>query len=255
VREFDAKNLGVECFGGDQTKNGTENRGLLDDFSPADARLFERCRNAYLLFYERIEPVKIAKPTLEANLQKKLINGIESSVYQRIRDENAAFMKLKIFFDQEYFSFARDYINLYNFENVLFFDQEHSSTFKNKQLISLTEEYIMKSGKSQGEDGNTIRSKFLAEQQLIERQAKLSEDYDIFSIGSGKVGGLEIKIKSDPGLHAIKLATILSQDIITKVKDVQSFVQWMQLMDSLFERHALACVWLIKHLTENVKTF
>lgn len=103
VREFDAKNLGVECFGGDQTKNGTENRGLLDDFSPADARLFERCRNAYLLFYERIEPVKMTKPTLEANLQKKLINSIESSVYQRIRDENAAFMKLKIFFDQEYF--------------------------------------------------------------------------------------------------------------------------------------------------------
>ncbi len=49
------------------------------------------------------------------------------------------------------------------------------------------------------------------------------------------------------------LATVLSQDMITKVKDVQSFVQWMQLMDSLYAKHAVACVWLIKYLTENVR--
>jgi uncharacterized protein YpiB (UPF0302 family) len=36
------------------------------------------------------------------------------------------------------------------------------------------------------------------------------------------------------------------------VKDVQSFVQWLQLMDSLYEKHSVACVWLIKYLTENV---
>lgn len=32
-------------------------------------------------------------------MSKKLINGIEEPVYQRIWDENAAFMKLKLFFD------------------------------------------------------------------------------------------------------------------------------------------------------------
>ena len=63
-----------------------------------------------------------------------MINGIESSVYQRIWDENSAFMKLKIFFDSEYFSFARDYISLYNFENVLFFDPTNSNTFRNTSL-------------------------------------------------------------------------------------------------------------------------
>jgi hypothetical protein len=45
------------------------------------------------------------------------------------------------------------------------------------------------------------------------------EDADIFAFKKS--------ISSDPGLYAIKLATVLSQDIITKVKDVQSFVQWM----------------------------
>jgi hypothetical protein len=58
VREFDPKNLGQECFGGDQSTNNFGNSGgMLDDFSPADARMFERCRNAYLLFYERINPI------------------------------------------------------------------------------------------------------------------------------------------------------------------------------------------------------
>ncbi len=73
------------------------------------------------------------------------------------------------------------------------------------------------------------------------------EDADIFAFKES--------ISSDPGLYAIKLATVLSQDIITKVKDVQSFVQWMQIMDSLYEKHAGACVWLIKYLTENVFYF
>ena len=59
VREFDIKNLGIECFGGNQDVGGAKaNKGLLDDFSPADARQFERCRNAYLLFYERIDKSK-----------------------------------------------------------------------------------------------------------------------------------------------------------------------------------------------------
>jgi hypothetical protein len=75
-------------------------------------------------------------------VSKRFINGIESSVYQRIWEENAAFMKLKLFFDSEYFSFARDYIKLYNFENILFFDKENSSTYKYQSLINLTNAFI-----------------------------------------------------------------------------------------------------------------
>ena len=60
MREFDIKNLGQECFGGDQSLSNIGSGGgvMLDDFSPADARMFERCRNAYLLFYERVNPVR-----------------------------------------------------------------------------------------------------------------------------------------------------------------------------------------------------
>ncbi len=73
---------------------------------------------------------------------KKFINGIESAIYQRIWEENAAFMKLKLFFDSEYFSFARDYINLYNFENILFFDKDKSSSHKYSSLLAMTNNYI-----------------------------------------------------------------------------------------------------------------
>ena len=117
---------------------------MLDDFNPADARMFERCRNAYLLFYERVNPIKEDQIQLLTtnSASKRFINGIESSVYQRIWEENAAFMKLKLFFDSQYFSFARDYIKLYNFENILFFEKENSSTYKYQSLINLTNEYI-----------------------------------------------------------------------------------------------------------------
>jgi len=93
-------------------------RGLFEDFIASGSRPHERCRNAYLLFYERVQLQPRYNQTNLLTTHKALINGIESNFYQRIWDENAAFMKLKIFFDQEYFSFARDFVNLYSFEDV-----------------------------------------------------------------------------------------------------------------------------------------
>jgi|LauGreDrversion4_2_1035121.scaffolds.fasta_scaffold05603_6 hypothetical protein len=55
---------------------------------------------------------------------------MERSAYSRIWEENAAFMKLKICFDQEYFSFAREYMSLYNFEDVLSFSPEDSQALE-----------------------------------------------------------------------------------------------------------------------------
>ncbi len=46
----------------------------------------------------------------------------------------------------------------------------------------------------------------------------------------------------------------MSFDIALKMQDVNGFVQWVQLLISLFERNANACVWLVKYLTENRET-
>lgn len=69
-------------------------------------------------------------------------------------------MKLKVFFDQEYFSFARDYISLYNFENVLMFEPHHSGTYKVSALVDLTNQFISSSAQSHI-DGNEVRQKFI----------------------------------------------------------------------------------------------
>lgn len=47
VRAFDHKNIGSECYGGNS-----------EDFNSVNNnRFFERSRNAYLLFYERVNPI------------------------------------------------------------------------------------------------------------------------------------------------------------------------------------------------------
>ena len=43
-------------------------------------------------------------------------------------------------------------------------------------------------------------------------------------------------------------------DIVLKVKDVASFVQWMQLLEPLFARNAPACLWFIKYMHEQKST-
>ena len=159
-------------------------------------------------------------------------------------------MKLKIFFDQEYFSFVREYVNLYNFENVSYLSKENSESLKVKQLKQITdqykEEYEQLTGFSATEP---LSIDYKGAQHAIEREAKVSGDGDTDIFWE-----MDKQITKDPGLYTLKLATILSQDIIIKVKDVQSFVQWMQLIQQLYGRHAVACVWFIKYMTDHVSS-
>lgn len=43
----------------------------------------------------------------------------------------------------------------------------------------------------------------------------------------------------------------MSYDIALKFKDANGFVQWVQLLNSLYERNAQACVWLVKTMTDS----
>ncbi|CDW85633.1 ubiquitin carboxyl-terminal hydrolase family protein [Stylonychia lemnae] len=244
VREFDIKKLEVECFGGnhDQRASIQHQGGFIDDFNPADGKFFERSRNAYLLFYQRVQPTNNDEQNNQIipgniNQPMRLINDIEEPIYKRIWEENGAFLKLKVFFDQEYFQFIREYVNIYNFDNVLYFSRDHSQSYKINKLKELYQQYQI--------EGEEITFDYKSQQRQIIQDFKQSDDCNIFA-------DLD-KIKRDPGLYTLKLATIISQDIITKVKDVQNFVQWMQLINHLFERHEVACVWFIKYMTENRK--
>jgi len=66
-----------------------------------------------------------------------------------------------------------------------------------------------------------------------------------------RAGRLPELLRADLSLHTLRFAMAMSYDIAFKFKDVNSYVQWAQLLDSLFERNALACVWLVKSLSDN----
>ena len=52
----------------------------------------------------------------------------------------------------------------------------------------------------------------------------------------------------DPNLMILKFAMTISFDIALKVKDVNAFVQWMQVLEPLFARSAHSCLWFIKYM-------
>jgi hypothetical protein len=113
-------------------------------------------------------------------------------------------MKLKMFFDQEYFQFVREYVNLYNFEHVHYYSSDHSDTYLLKKMRELSDQYRM--------EYPNLTVDYKAKYMAIEQEGKIYGDRDVF----GDLG----KIVEDPGLYTLKLATILSHDIIMKVKDV-----------------------------------
>jgi hypothetical protein len=51
----------------------------------------------------------------------------------------------------------------------------------------------------------------------------------------------------------MKFAVTISFDIALKVKDVNGFVQWMQVLEPLFARSADSCLWFIKYMHLNKK--
>ena len=55
-------------------------------------------------------------------------------------------------------------------------------------------------------------------------------------------------LQTDPSLTILKFAATISFDIALKTKDVNGFVQWMQVLEPLFARNAHSCLWFIKYM-------
>lgn len=79
--------------------------------------MFERCANAYLIFYERVNPEeKMEEPRKEqqSDAMDKPAQHQEK-IFRKIHEENQAFKHLKIFSDNDFIKFMLDYINLCSF--------------------------------------------------------------------------------------------------------------------------------------------
>lgn len=95
VSEFNIANLKAETFGGE------DSMGKGDwDIGPS------RSRNAYLLFYERIQPVD---NNLSVQVKDKQIKG---EFFETIWKENLQFLKARLVFDADFLKFVDDIFEL-----------------------------------------------------------------------------------------------------------------------------------------------
>ena len=268
VKPFDLKNFAEETFGGD----GNED----DNFDG----LYARSRNAYLIIYQRKNPlpyetIQITSPDQE------LVKGIPQSVYQHIWDENMLFMKRMYFFDSEYLTFIREFLSLNHFERKLFTDASPITKEMVKQkevarVLGVTEsDFKIKIENSDvnmfGEytesneklNENKDKSEFEEEDGRILLKTDHIPEEDIqkakeIILTSSKIEdkdeymkNLDLEIKLNPALYVIKFSTLFALKIKEHIKDSFQFISLLQNLSSMFDMQADGCMWFLKYLTYN----
>lgn len=127
VKDFSLSNLKKECFGGQQQKDDFE-----ENVARQDKMIYERCCNAYLIFYERVDSVQQAQP----------LKVPRPPIIDTIHSQNQAFKHLKIFSEPDFVSFMLEFISLCQLQDVLYFSESESLSNKLKKQRQLTDHYI-----------------------------------------------------------------------------------------------------------------
>jgi hypothetical protein len=120
-------------------------------------------------------------------------------------------MKLKLFFDVEYFQFIRDYVNLYTQSaaqgTTLYITKHDSESSTMSKLKALTHQY------KNDPNPNLVTYKVAYKGSFIGK-----EDINIYE------GDWRQSLVDNPGLNILKFAVSMAFDIVLKVKDVSGFV-------------------------------
>ena len=97
ISNFDIKDIEIECFGDDKENNNNNYNNMFYNF--------QKCHNAYLLFYTRKECLNCHKYNTEIKVSDDII--------KQVQKENEDFLKMKIFVNND---FLRFYKNLIEYE-------------------------------------------------------------------------------------------------------------------------------------------
>lgn len=242
VKPFDLSNLKAECFGGEvDNADSYKDIGLYEwDFT--------KSRNAYILFYERVKPQKNEK--YEYALQK----DIPQVLVERIWKENLEFLKSKFFFDHDYFEFIRNFVTLYQFPyitDVTSLISENPEIRKLKRWTAENEKLITAA---------KANPEILA--KLAEKAKELTTVPSIRTESSRREDRVQIQLSQEiksledyemtSEIQILRLSFVFAYEILTQVKDVNTFVSWMQTIRPVFERYTPASFWLLNFLLENV---
>ena len=158
-----------------------------------------------------------------------------------------------------------DYVHLCQFQDVVYFPQRCSDTYKISMQRKLTNDYIMDWNEQDKKAARAQQTQQLRDEPVTPTAFVLKRDYfqeqmdiqlskvdaDIFG-HHNKLNVIDAVNEKDldVGLKSIQMATMLAQDTILKLKDKQSFVQLVQKLNQMYQSHAVACVWFLKWIIE-----
>ncbi|EAR84417.2 ubiquitin carboxy-terminal hydrolase (macronuclear) [Tetrahymena thermophila SB210] len=212
VREFNVENIKDECYGG---KSQQVYRSQMWDESD-----YNKSRNAYILFYERVNPYP-------HRLQELVNLPIQQDLVQKIKDENREFWKSRYIFDSDYFNFVREFIFSYQFSEFKNVTSNISYTSSQIECLKWMKEFKFYIAMTENDsDYNEIDETQLSQEDIPEEQTLqyLKESQDIQILQFALQNLLENQSRS---------------------KDYQSFCQALKQIQSVLAKNVVACFWFL----------
>ena len=237
IRPFDLGNLKAECFGGEIDNIDAYRNANVYEWD------YKKSRNAYILFYERVNPVMTKK--YEQAMQREVPKVLTEKIWK----ENLAFLKSRFFLDHDYFSFIKEFICLYDYQyvNVITPDISESKEMLRDRRFMKDNNYLLQLTKAENLIDTKENVNDLVEEDPEKSQVSLTLEQEQFR-------SIE-DFEKTPTLQTVKLAVMFSYEMFMKLKDASMFVDWMQILRPIFERYTPACFWLLDLLLENVSIY
>ena len=223
VKQFDPSQIATECFGGEMNSR-TYDQGT-DKFMDLS---IEKTNSAYMLFYERIDPVNIteAGPSSssahvesasmecrEKDMDNSNLNedvrtsfNLSENLEEWIWKDNMNFIQDNNIFDHTYFNFMW-------------------------QMVGYIPTTLNPSSRSSGCSTSTEQSS------------------SVSAIHEKKHYSLELN--EDITLLSAKLATSFFLESFIHAKEKLNIVQWVELLTKQFDSSTSACAWLLNHMAED----
>ena len=212
---YDIINLQHDCFGGlnkDAFKDGFQD--------------LEHYSNAYMLVYERKNPLKINEIDLE---NRKTINKSKEIMHD-IFNQNINFMQDSLYLDKGYGEFLKQFHSNFEFQGCFKTGIEYS-IYNELYKISLLSEYLINSG---------------AAYELNKESAFLSKEYEKIS-AEAKAKSLQI----DNSMKMLQIFTLYAFELLIRLKNYEGFNYWTQYLIKSYSNHIPASLWLLNLLSNN----
>lgn len=215
VESYSIENLKSDCFGGETVYNWG-----------AGSQTFAQTKNAYMLIYERKNPIEVQ---IEIDTEKVGISTVEQ-IKQKIRSENTDFLRDLLYFDQGYFDLLKNFIQKFEFIPVTEYRLELSNTSDMKEIIMLTE-YIREDESRAGVTRDELQS---------------SEAYQKIKTSLDNEPEFE-----DQGLKLIRLGTLFAYEMLVRAKNLEAFKYWIKTLLVFYLNHIQASIWFLNYLLQN----